>query len=165
MHNRGYTLTELLTALSIAGLLVAASAPLNSLIKQLRLTNCAHEFTAALRFARSRAILDQTGVTVAARDGSWINGWIIFTDPNRNARLDSGEVKLISQARMQNLRVATNSPVTSYIHYSAQGTSQLINGGFQAGTLSFCSVDRSLPGIKITLNSTGKTRSTETECR
>lgn len=165
MRNRGFTLSELLTALSIACLLAASSGPISTLISKLRLTQCAQDFTAALRFARSRAIHDQTGITVAARDGNWVSGWIIFTDPNRNAQLDSGEILLISQAGTQGIRVTTNTPVRSYIHYSAQGTSQLSNGGFQAGTLKLCSSDRSLPGIQITLNSTGKTRSSEVACQ
>lgn len=165
MQNQGFTLTDTLTAMTIVCLLMVIGAPISSLVKQQRLNNSAHEFSSALRFARSRAVLGQTGVTVAAKSGSWGNGWTIFTDPNRNAQLDAGETLLISQSEMPDVNVVANSPVRIYIHYSAHGASQLSNGGFQAGTLRFCSQDTSLEGIRITLNSTGKTRSSEDACQ
>lgn len=158
MRNHGFTLPELLVTLAITCILLLASNSIGSLLADLNLTSGARDLAAALRFARSKAVLGQAGTTVLAMNGNWSNGWQVFHDPNRNARLDSDETPLVKRSTPLKLRVSGNSPVATYVHYSAQGTPELINGGFQAGSIYFCSPDPSLPPLKMTLSSSGRVR-------
>lgn len=158
MHNHGFTLPELLTALAVTCLLLLASQPIGSLLAELHLTSSARDLAATLRFARSDAVLNQTGTTVLALNGSWSNGWQVFRDGNRNAQLDKDEATLIKRSTPLKLKTSGNSPVATYIHYSAQGMPELINGGFQAGSIYFCSPDPGLSPLKMTLSSSGRVR-------
>jgi len=168
MRIHGFTLPELLITLAITCILLLASHPIGSLLTELHLTSSARDLAATLRFARSNAVLNQTGTTVLALDGSWSNGWQVFPDGNRNAQLDGDEATLIKRSTPLKLKISGNSPVATYIHYSAQGTPELINGGFQAGSIYFCSPDSSLSPLKMTLSSTGRVRIEEqasADCR
>ena len=158
MRNHGFTLPELLMALAVTCILLLASQPIGSLLAELHLTSSARDLAATLRFARSNAVLSQTGTTVLALNGSWSNGWQVFRDDNRNAQLDDDEVALIKRSAPLQLKISGNSPVATYIHYSAQGMPELVNGGFQAGSIYFCSPDSSLSPLKMTLSSSGRVR-------
>ena len=73
-------------------------------------------------------------------------------------QLDEDEVALIKRSAPLKLKISGNSPVATYIHYSAQGIPELVNGGFQAGSIYFCSPDSSLSPLKMTLSSSGRVR-------
>ena len=161
MRTHGFTLPELLITLAVVCILLLSSQTIGSVLAKQQLTGSARDLASTLRFARSKAVITQSGVTVLATDGNWSNGWRVFLDPNRNAQLDGNEESLTNRSSPLKLTVSGNSPVASYVHYSAQGFPELISGGFQAGSITLCSPDPALKPLKMILSSSGRIRTEE----
>lgn len=80
-RQTGFTLTELLIALSVTTILVALAAPtFNDFIQQTRLINATHELHSAMNLARMEAIKRNGRVDLIAHGGSWKNGWMIVVN-------------------------------------------------------------------------------------
>ena len=72
----GFTLPELLVAVSIVSILAALAAPsFSSLIASQRARASAADLYLALAKARSEAIKRNTSVTLSPKAGLWHNGW------------------------------------------------------------------------------------------
>ncbi|MBS0394481.1 MAG: GspH/FimT family pseudopilin [Proteobacteria bacterium] len=109
--ERGFTLPELLIALTIVGILLGIGVP--SYINYTNANRVAGEINGLLydlQYARAEAIKEGRSVTVCASfDGQtclgwpyWGWGWIVFQDPNGNQVIDGGEARLRSQAALKN---------------------------------------------------------------
>jgi prepilin-type N-terminal cleavage/methylation domain-containing protein len=107
MRNRGFSLIELLTILTISAILVAAAVPsFQWFIARNRVADASNLLQTTLQYARLEATRrGQTVVVCRAQDASvavpvcssvavgdfdgndWANGWVMFskTDPNANA--------------------------------------------------------------------------------
>jgi len=99
MHNRGFTLVELMVTVAIVGILTSVGVPsFIEMINQNRATSLANELAASLNLARSEAIKRGLQVSICksanisdsvtaanvlcstATSTSWKNGWLIFVD-------------------------------------------------------------------------------------
>ena len=88
----GFTLTELMIAITVLGILVAAGLPsLTNLVRDQRVKTAASDVFASLIFARSEAIKRNDRVVLCAanstvdgcsNNSNWAAGWIVFVDPN-----------------------------------------------------------------------------------
>jgi type IV fimbrial biogenesis protein FimT len=92
--NHGFTLVELMIAISIASILLSLAVPsFSSFIKRNRLATASDELFASLSFARSEALKQRKTITICARNptgtttcdttGSnedYAKGWLIFHD-------------------------------------------------------------------------------------
>jgi len=86
--RKGFTLIELIVALTIAAILMAIAAPgLQKFVSSNRLTSQVNDLLADINLARSEAIkrAETTGVCVTAAGGSacvaagnWANGWLVY---------------------------------------------------------------------------------------
>ncbi|MEO4047226.1 GspH/FimT family pseudopilin [Pseudomonas sp. CAU 1711] len=141
MRNTGFSLLEMLTALAVAAVLTLIAIPLiDELLARQRTSTALRSFTDSLKYARTHAVLHQTGVTMRAQQqDDWGAGWLVFEDPNHNARHDSEEKTLLQRIPGEGLVIRGNRPVSSYIHFNMLGEPQLTGGGFQAGTVTICS--------------------------
>jgi type IV fimbrial biogenesis protein FimT len=167
----GFTLMELIITMAIAAIVLAIGVPsFQEMMRSNRLATQTNEFLGALALARSEAIKRGRRVTLCksadgascAASGGYQQGWIVFVDTNDNAAVDSGELVLRVKAAMEgDLTLTGNSTVQSYISYVAGGMSQLVTGGFQAGTLTLCAVPKAR---SIIINSLGRARVAETSC-
>lgn len=159
MPSRGFTLIELTVALLILGLLLSIGLPaFNRLISQQRMDTGLGLFTRSLNFARQEAVRLNRPVTVATIGEDWNTGWVIFLDSNHDGRYDEGERLLLQVAGDEKLRMHGNTPVATYVRFNAMGESQLLNGGFQAGTFRFCPASTEGLGRKLVLNRVGRWR-------
>lgn len=166
--SRGFTLVELLVVLCVAGVLLTLSVPsFGRIISSSRLTSASNALLSSMYLARSEAIkrhgrvaLCKTidGVACAAT-GGWEQGWIVFSDTNNNGVRDSDEPIIERIQGLTAMRATGNSPVAKYVSYVATGTTRLIGGGLQAGTVTVCAE----PGTsdearQIVISSVGRPR-------
>ena len=125
----------------------------------------AEDFWNSLQLARVQAVLHQRHVTVCAAsaagmcDGAagWHGGWLVFVDDNRNGLREGGERVLQQHGRAEGVRITGNSTVSRWIGYGAEGRSENLNGGFQAGTVSVCSPGQ-IEGWRVVINAVGRPR-------
>lgn len=99
----GFTLLDLLTTLTVLGILIAVGIPgFASIIRNNRITAHSNELVTALTFARSEAMKRGDIVTTcASTDGDtcagsddWSTGWIVFVDANADGARDVVEERL-----------------------------------------------------------------------
>ena len=163
--QEGLTLTELITSIAIIVILMSLAVPsFSSISKNSRIRTQINDFHLSLLQARSEAITRISRVTMCrSRDGascaatSWAQGWIVFTDSNRNAIVDAGEEILqVHEALEGGNSLVGNGPVSSYISYIGNGRTSRISGALQMGTVVLCD-DRGFgKGKAIVFNSAGR---------
>ena len=111
-----------------------------------KLTSASNALLSSIYLARSEAIKRHGRVvicttvdgTTCAASGGWEQGWIVFGDTNNNGVRDSGEPIIERIQSLPTMRLTGNSPVAKYVSYIATGSTRLIGGGLQAGTVTVC---------------------------
>lgn len=99
-HQAGFTIIELMIVATIAGVLLAVSAPaFQDVISRAVVNSQARTLLAAINYTRSEAIRRNAPVMLcASSDGSdcdaggWSDGWLVFMDRNGDADGDTGSV-------------------------------------------------------------------------
>lgn len=93
-RHSGFTLLELLTVVTIAGLLLAVAVPsMRAFVQNSRMTGAANDLVRALQVSRSEAIKRRRNVVLctsddplaaapACADEDTLNGWVVFVDSN-----------------------------------------------------------------------------------
>jgi type IV fimbrial biogenesis protein FimT len=100
VNASGFTLMELITTVSIAGVLTAIAVPtFSTIISSNRLTAHTNEFITALNLARSEAIKRGTKVTIGrnidSTSNNWQKGWDVFVDIDADGQFnDNADEKL-----------------------------------------------------------------------
>lgn len=99
--QQGITLIELMVTVSVLAVLAAVAAPsFTPLMERWRVRSAAEDLQASIYFARSEAIKRGGGITIAAIDDDWSNGWEVVIpaptstpDPDPDAeQLQTGNV-------------------------------------------------------------------------
>jgi type IV fimbrial biogenesis protein FimT len=152
----------------LAAALRLALPDVQAMVRTSALNAAAEEVLAELRHARSEALTHNRRVTMCkSGDGSscsasdgWEQGWILFHDGNNNGVRDGMEEVIARHSALRvQLRVTGNTPLARYVSYSAIGTTRLIGGGFQAGTLTVCIASAGpTEARQIVLNALGRPR-------
>lgn len=98
--KRGFTLVELLITVAMAVILSTIALPsLSNLVTNSRVSAQVNDFVGAVNLVRSEAVKRGSGVTICpSSDGAtcgkaadWASGWIVFTDPDVDAKVGAGE--------------------------------------------------------------------------
>ena len=100
--QRGFTLTELMVTLAVAGVLAGVAVPnLRSFIQNSRLSSASNDLLRSFNLARTEAIKRQANVVgcasalpmaaIPACSYGPFNGWIVFQDNNLSWQWENGE--------------------------------------------------------------------------
>jgi type IV fimbrial biogenesis protein FimT len=100
--QRGFTLTELLVTVAVAGVLAMVAVPnMRTFLQSNRLSGASNDLLRSFYLARTEAIKHQANVAVCASAAPMaaapacsygpFNGWIVFQDTNFNWQWDNGE--------------------------------------------------------------------------
>jgi len=133
----GFTLLELIVAISIAGILMAMAIPsFSDMMRDNRLTTYANEFVTSLNIARSEAVKRGTTVTLRKIGGTgtyWsTSGWNVFVDNDADGTLDAGEEIIRTYNALPNgyTLVGDNTNITNYLSYKPNGMTNVLIPGF-----------------------------------
>jgi len=169
LHASGFTLLELLVAVTASLVLLLVAAPsMSAAINSMKLTSASNDLVSHMYLARSEAIKRNGRVVLCkssngstcASSGGWEQGWIVFHDTNNNGIIDGGELVIARrQALPAALRLTGNQNVAKYVSFEPTGSTKLVGGGFQAGTLTLCRQSAaSNEARQIILNAVGRPR-------
>ncbi|MGH8560164.1 MAG: GspH/FimT family pseudopilin [Methylococcales bacterium] len=164
-YNLGFTLIELIVTLSVVALLLTIGIPgFRELISDNRMTTQYNDFVSALNSTRSEAIKRGMGVTICKRNaaggfcnnpGNWEDGWIIFTDPDRDGVVDTNanETILGIHEALTGDNTLRASPTRHRITYNGQGFAR----GF-ADTFKLCDSRGAANAKGLVISNNGRTR-------
>ena len=137
----GFTLIELMIAVSIIGVLLALGSPsLKRTLQDNRMAVLHNELLVGLSFARNTAInkgssatlckANSTASACAATSETWENGWIVFSDKNNDGSIDTGETILSIQNDLSQDITMHYSKNSSRVTYSGKGYAIGYSGKF-----------------------------------
>ena len=162
----GFTLIEIVVALGVFGVLIAAGQPAYyQWIASQQVANQARFVADTLDLARSEAIKHGYRVNVCKSQdrrqctdrGGWEAGWIMYVDENHDGDIDVDEqVIRLEGPALDGITVHGNRPVADYVSYTALGHARLLSGALQMGTFVVCK-----PGqyaLKVVLANSGRAR-------
>lgn len=162
----GFTLIELMVALSILGILLVVAIPsFAPTLRSNRLFATQTELMSSLALARSEAAKRGIPVSVipSAPSGTvsgneWGAGWSVWVDQNANGTVDSGEVLRAHEASPSGLTIGV--PNSGVIKFDAHG----FLSPAVLRQLKVCSTPRGTPGYQITIQPNGLVDSASATC-
>ncbi|MVF21369.1 prepilin-type N-terminal cleavage/methylation domain-containing protein [Methylocaldum sp. BRCS4] len=160
-HENGFTLIELMVAVAVLAVTLTIGVPsFRETILNNRQTTQINELVADVGLARSEAIKRGIPVTLCKRNTSgnncdssaaWADGWIIFSDRNRNGVLDGDDNLLQVKPPLASGTTLTFSG--GRVTFDARGFSAGFNG-----TFIFCDSRGSSKAKGRVLSNTGRLR-------
>ncbi len=161
----GFTLIELIVALSIAAILLTLAAPnMSGFILSQRLSGQVNDFVADLNLARAEAVKRANNIGVCTgtsagcnAGGNWKDGRIIFVDEDNGGDWDAGE---------EILRVRESLDKNNTLNATNLGGDTIIFNNVGAaptgrGTYSFCDSRGANKRRNVVINLVGQVRSAE----
>lgn len=159
--QKGFTIIELMMALVVLGVLLTIAVPsFLQLLRSTRLTRQINDLVADISLARSEAGARRTNVSICiataantcATGGSdWSGQRIIFTDPNANGTVDTGEAVIRATPALDGGSVLTAAGFSStrYVTFRPFGAAT------SAGTFTLC-IPGDANGRSLSLAVTGR---------
>ncbi|MEH6798361.1 MAG: GspH/FimT family protein [Halopseudomonas sabulinigri] len=159
MQQKGLTLMELLTTLALVTILISIGLPsFARLADSHRLDVAKEQLARSIQQTREEAVRRNQPVTMAPIDGDWNQGWQVFLDNNGNAKYDEIEELLSQDFAAQVQHIHGSGALASYLRYNGMGESELLHGGFLAGTLRLCPNKTDSEGRLLVINRVGRLR-------
>jgi type IV fimbrial biogenesis protein FimT len=166
---RGVTLVEILVAIAITAVLAGIGIPsMAGMVHSVKLSSATNAFVSGLHLARSEAIKRNGRVVLCksadgvscSSSGGWQQGWLVFHDANNDGVRDGAETIIHREMPLSaSFKLTGNLNVARYVSFGPNGTTKLVGGGFQAGTLTLCQQSVSAAeGREIILNAIGRAR-------
>jgi type IV fimbrial biogenesis protein FimT len=151
--QKGYSLLELMVAISVAGVLIGFAVPsLNNLVRGSRVSASARNIVVDLSLARNEAVLRAATVTVCTStdlatctNGSWNEGRLVFVDAGVLGAVDGGDTIISVTQPLNGTLTTTSNGIAApfFISYSPQG--RLANWG----QITVCATNQRLRRITV----------------
>lgn len=159
MQPRGFTLVELMVALTLIGIVLHLAMPsFTSRIEGQRRQVAANELVSGLRSARNEAILRHQVILVTPIDGDWSLGWTMLMDVNGDGAADENNPVLAVRSSSGRVRVVGNNRVREQVRFNSLGELIASGGGFVAGSLSLCDSREPVTRLRVVIARTGRIR-------
>jgi type IV fimbrial biogenesis protein FimT len=167
----GMTLTELMMALAVLGVLVGVSAPyLHDTLRNWRITSQTNDLLSDFGAARGQAAGLTVTVTVCASSngtsctGTWDQGRIVFTDADADASVDTDDkiLRKIPAINETTTLAAANLATAGRVQFRPTGMAAGVTGS--GATFKFCDSRTGPYGRTVTLSATGRASSTTVNC-
>lgn len=169
-RSAGFTLTELLAAMAVVGVVMSLALPAFARTLELtRVSSVTSELYQAIILARAEALKrhsrvvmcpSNNGVTCSAGE-RWGSGWIVFHDADDDGVPAAGEPILLRNTHGAEIDVDGSGVFASYISYVESGRTRQLNGALLMGVLRVCGA---YVGREIVINHVGRPRIREVEC-
>ncbi|NBF06163.1 prepilin-type N-terminal cleavage/methylation domain-containing protein [Pseudomonas sp. Fl5BN2] len=157
MHEKGFSLIELLTTLALLTLLLQlSSTTFSELLRANRELDAAQMLASGMRNARAAAILYQHTALIHSLDGDWSRGWRIILDISGKGPGDPENPLLIERQSGGQVLIVGNRPVQHFVRFSTLGNPLLPSGAFQAGTLHVCQTEQEYSRHQVVLSRSGR---------
>jgi type IV fimbrial biogenesis protein FimT len=169
----GMTLLELMVTLAVVAIIVTIGIPsFQAMIERFRLSGKTDDLVSAIMLTRSEAIKRGVRVTLCKADTrlsdpmcapedsveGYEQGWVVFVDSANPGVRDAGEliIEVSEPDRDLGISITSTAPAFNrYISFTADGFPKLINGGFQAGTMTLCKATKAQ---KVVMSRFGRIR-------
>lgn len=133
----GFTLLELMIALVIAAILLAAAVPsFQGQIRNSRMSAASNDLVSSLMTAKSESVARNNGVSICKRNvagtgclttGGWEQGWIIFVDTDADGTVDGEEILYLHEALPSSITARGTSLAANRVIYRPNGLTNLTN--------------------------------------
>lgn len=166
--QRGFTLVELLTTLTVAGIGLSIAVPgFNTVVNNGRRATGISQMLTTMHLVRSEAVTRNSQVTVCpSTTGNscaaipWHYGWIGFVDLNSNRSVDNGETVLLAIDGMEHLDI--NSPqFNTFFAYRPNGRLMINTPAQNTGSFTICDPRGSDHARIIEVDTSGMPRTRE----
>ncbi len=159
MHQRGFSLIELLMGLTIVGIVLLLVSPaFAALTESNHREAAAQSLISGIRSARSAALTHNQNVVIHSIDGDWSQGWRIILDISGKGPEDSNNPLLVERASDARVPIVGNWHVQRYVRFSHLGQPLMPGRAFQAGTLYLCAAHEPVSHLRVVLAATGRVR-------
>lgn len=139
----GFTIIELLVALTIAGILTAIAIPaFRGFIATQRIKTASFDMNYSLVLARSEAIKRATNMVIKRKGSCWQDGWEV--------RVGSATGQILSeQAAYPDLAISTTAGAASSLTYNSEGRLSSASIPFQVGSRTLTSAQKRCVNIDL----------------
>lgn len=172
-NEKGFTLTELLTTITILGITLAVAVPsFDTVMSNNRRAAVINDLVSTMHAARSEAITRRAQVAVCpSSDGltcnsdNWGDGWIYFADvpPYANPRaVGDGDRVLGSGHGVERVQVTTGE-FPDFFVYRPNGRIMVATPADNSGQFTFCDHRGAEYARVVIVNSSGEPRLSETQ--
>ena len=155
MHQRGFSLIELLMGLTIVGIVLLLVSPAFAALTQANhREEAAKSLASGIRNARSAAITRNQTVIIHGINDDWGQGWRIIVDVSGRGQEDSSNPLLVEHQSSTRVPIFGNQYVQTSVRFSHLG--EPLHGGFQSGTLHVCEAREPVSQYQVVLASSGR---------
>jgi type IV fimbrial biogenesis protein FimT len=167
-RQRGFTLGELLTTMTVIGLSLSFAVPgFNTIINNNRRATGINQLVSTMYLARSEAITRNTQITVcpstngvACQAVGWNQGWLLFADTNRDRAIQPGELILGHMPAQTRLEIQSAEFGTFFV-YRPNGRLMVNTPAENTGQMTICDPRGAEHARVLIVNTSGHPRLSE----